>query len=683
MLPDINLDDEYFDDILENARNKIASIYPEWTDFNYHDPGITMIEMFAWLKESQQFYINKVGPKNINKFLKLLGVERRTKVPSVTDVSVLYDNDITALQGTKLYAGDICFEADRSTYISSSSIDICVCDYGEEKNIIEHDQFYFGGNLHILPFMKNDRGVFYIGFDKPLAAKEVHTIWFEVMSEDGIGRNPVTDPKSFIPLVDINMEYFDGINWMPVERTDETYGFLFPGRIHFIQNTDHGKCEVAGHEAYYIRFSISGGEYDALPVIKNINFSLLPVTQRDTKAEYFDFPAADTITMSTELAIVGNTRIFLKDEEGMFTPVKSFVKQTDPDTGEVTCEINGGSASEGIRAVNFITDFSLDGALGYGTGLPFQQYDLDTADLEYGTFALMSELPGRGGRYVEWKKVRDFSASGTDDFVYMLDTDKGIIYFGDCVHGMAPEGDILIIGYSLTRGADGCVTKGKICEIDGYERSEIYVENLRASTGGMNEESTEDCLIKAQKLLETTETVVTDADCEKCVSETQGLRIEKCKVIKNDRNDGLVTTVVVKPYARNGMGVPCERYIKNILAALEPRRMVGAQFRIVRPEYAEVSVYADVTVSRKYSNPRACVYDAVKGFFSAVKDEFGAEIIYSKLYELIDSLECVLSVNVLAIQVEGSDAERTREGDLILARNVASYLTDVDIMINM
>ncbi|MBQ3842587.1 MAG: hypothetical protein II820_07835 [Ruminiclostridium sp.] len=683
MLPDIDLDNEYFDDILDNARNRIVSIYPEWTDFNYHDPGITMLEMFAWLKESQQFYINKIGPKNIRKYLKLLGLERRTKVPSTTAVSVLYESDITALKGTKLFAGDICFEADRRTYISSSSIDICICDYGGEKNVIERDQFYFGGNLHILPFAENTKGVFYIGFDKPLAEKEVHTIWFDVMSEDGIERNPITDPKSFIPLVDIEMEYFDGVSWRRVKRIDDTYGFLFSGSISFIHGAQHGKCTVAGHEAYFIRFSVTGGEYDALPVIKNIFFNLLPVTQRDTKAEYVDLPAGNEVRLFTELAVSGNTRVFLKDSDGLFTPVKSFSKQLDTETGEVVCHIPGGAGAEGIRAVNYVAGFSVDGALGYGTGLPFQEYDLETGDIEYDSFAVMTELPGSGGRYVEWKKVKDFSASGTDDFVYSLDTEKGVISFGDCIHGMAPEGDILIIGYSLTRGADGCVTKGKINEIDGFDRSEIYVENLRASSGGLNEESMEECFIKAQKLLQTTETVVTDADCEECVSGTQGLRIEKCKVIKNDRNDGLVTTVVVKPYSGDGMGVPCERYIQNILAALEPRRMIGSQFRIVRPEYAEVSVYADVTVSRKYSNPREAVYSAVTEFFSAIKDDFGAEIIYSKLYELIDSLECVLSVNVLTMQVEGSDAERTREGDLILARNVASYLTDVDIMINM
>ena len=682
MLPDINLDNEYFDEILDNARNLIASIYPEWTDFNYHDPGMTMVEMFAFMKESQQYYINKIGSENIRKYLKLLGLERRRKVPSLTDVSILYENDITAVKGTKLFAGDICFEADRRTYISASSIDICVCDYGDEENIISRDQFYFGGNLHILPFRKKDGGVFYIGFDKPLAENEVHTIYFDVTSDDGIGRNPITDPDRFIPLVGICAEYFDGVNWTKLKYKDDTFGFLFPGRFCFSLRTSHCKCSVGGHEAYYIRFSVTDGEYDALPVLKYIYFNLLPVTQRDTKAEYTDLPPGDEIRLFTELSALGNTKVFLKGRDGLYTPVRSFDKRIDPDTGEICCTIPGGAASEGIRVVNVMPDFAQEGAVGYGTGLPFQSYDLDTTEIEYERFAIMTELPDTGGKYVEWKKVKDFSTAGTDDFVYVLDSENGTITFGDCIRGMAPEGEIFIIGYSLTRGAEGCVTAGKINEINGFDKDEIYVENLRPSVGGLNEESIEECFIKAQKLLSTTNTIVTDEDCEKCVTAAQGLRIEKCKVVKNDSSNGIVSMVVVKPYAADGMGVPSRRYIRNILAELEPRRMLGSQFMVIRPEYAEISVYADVTVSRNYSDPRETVRRAVADFFGAIKDEFGAEIIYSRLYELIDSLDCVLAVNVLTMQAEGSNAERTREGDLILAKNAAAYLADVDIMIN-
>ena len=107
MLPDINLDNETFDDILENAKNSIVTIYPEWTDFNYHDPGITMLEMFAWLKEIQQYYLNKIGPDSIGKYLKLLGIRRGTKRPSECEVTVRCSDDLIAAEGTGFYAGVI------------------------------------------------------------------------------------------------------------------------------------------------------------------------------------------------------------------------------------------------------------------------------------------------------------------------------------------------------------------------------------------------------------------------------------------------------------------------------------------------------------------------------------------------------------------------------------------------
>ncbi len=683
MLPDLNLDNEYFDDILDNARNSIASIYPEWTDFNYHDPGITMLEMFAWLKESQQYYLNKIGSENIKKYLKLLGLERRTKKPSVTEVSVIYENDITAAKGTKLYGGDICFEADRRTYISSSSVDSFICDYGSEVNVISDDQIRFGGNLYLLPFKENNSGTFYIGFDKPLAHKQSHLLWLDIASEDGIERNPISNAEIFTPLVDLYMEYYDGFRWRDVKWKDNTYGFLFPGCIEFSFEKPHAKKNVSGHEAYYVRFSIRGGKYDALPVIKKVCFNLLPVTQRDTLAEYEDFDPSDEIRLLTELSAVGETRIFLKDSSGMFTPVRSFEKQPDEQTGEVICRIPGGSGSEGIRVVNMTSDFTAEGAIGYGTGLPFQEYDLETKDVEYETFAIMTELPGSSGKYVQWTKVSDFSTAGTDDFVYSLDSEKGILKFGDCIHGMAPDGEILIISYSLTRGAQGMAAKGKINEINGFDRSEIYVENLCAAVGGCDEETIEDCIIRAQKLLKTTDTIVSDEDCERHINAAQGLRIEKCKVIKNNnKRDGLVTAVVVKPYAQNGMGTPNERYVKNILDSLEPHRMLGAQFRIVRPEYAQVLVYADITASKNAPGLRESVINAVVGFFNEIKDDFGARIVYSKLYELIDSIDGVLSVNVLTMQIDGSNAERTGEGDLLLMRNAAAYLSDLDVMIN-
>lgn len=46
MLPDISLDEESYDEILDEAMNMVISKYPRWTDFNEHDPGITMLELW-------------------------------------------------------------------------------------------------------------------------------------------------------------------------------------------------------------------------------------------------------------------------------------------------------------------------------------------------------------------------------------------------------------------------------------------------------------------------------------------------------------------------------------------------------------------------------------------------------------------------------------------------------------
>ena len=49
MLPEMQLDDQSFEEIVRGARKKIARIYPEWTDYNEHDPGITFLELLAGL----------------------------------------------------------------------------------------------------------------------------------------------------------------------------------------------------------------------------------------------------------------------------------------------------------------------------------------------------------------------------------------------------------------------------------------------------------------------------------------------------------------------------------------------------------------------------------------------------------------------------------------------------------
>jgi hypothetical protein len=67
-----NLDDRNYSDLVEEARALIPKYSPEWTNHNPSDPGITLIELFAYLAEILIYRLNQVSDANIYVFLKLL-----------------------------------------------------------------------------------------------------------------------------------------------------------------------------------------------------------------------------------------------------------------------------------------------------------------------------------------------------------------------------------------------------------------------------------------------------------------------------------------------------------------------------------------------------------------------------------------------------------------------------------
>jgi len=72
------LDDRTYADLLDEARALIPSLYPDWTDHNPADPGITLIELFAWLSEMLIFRADQVPDRHRLVFLRLLnGPERQ------------------------------------------------------------------------------------------------------------------------------------------------------------------------------------------------------------------------------------------------------------------------------------------------------------------------------------------------------------------------------------------------------------------------------------------------------------------------------------------------------------------------------------------------------------------------------------------------------------------------------
>ena len=82
-----NLDDRSFQDFVDEARTLIPRYCPEWTDHNLSDPGIAIVEVFAFLMESVLYRLNQVPERNYIKFLDLMGVKLREPEPARADLS--------------------------------------------------------------------------------------------------------------------------------------------------------------------------------------------------------------------------------------------------------------------------------------------------------------------------------------------------------------------------------------------------------------------------------------------------------------------------------------------------------------------------------------------------------------------------------------------------------------------
>ncbi len=67
------LDDKTYAELVEEARAAIPGLYPAWTDHNPSDPGITLVELMAWLTEMLIYRTGRVPDPSVRTFLRLLG----------------------------------------------------------------------------------------------------------------------------------------------------------------------------------------------------------------------------------------------------------------------------------------------------------------------------------------------------------------------------------------------------------------------------------------------------------------------------------------------------------------------------------------------------------------------------------------------------------------------------------
>src|SRR6266536_3410501 len=105
-IPSPNLDDRTFQQLLDEAKLIVQQKCPGWTDQSPSDPGMVLLEAFAYLTETMIYRLNLLPDKVFREFLRLIGVKLRP--PSAAGVELTMsraragDREIAIPRGTQV-----------------------------------------------------------------------------------------------------------------------------------------------------------------------------------------------------------------------------------------------------------------------------------------------------------------------------------------------------------------------------------------------------------------------------------------------------------------------------------------------------------------------------------------------------------------------------------------------------
>lgn len=645
---------------LEELKDMISRLCPQWTDYNLHDPGITLAELAAWLGQIQQYQIRQIGREHQKAYLKLFGIRPVKQRPGHTYVTVGAAKPLLVPSGTRFYADHIPFET-REEQMASEGIfkGFVMREYAPGRSgqmasrVLEGDWLKEGKGISLQPFGPDcrARSSLTVQLEKPLKPGVNHRLYMEFAGHNGRKPAPVDenayDGHGYYPLGEIKMEYLSLDGWRllkgpggmsgPGKREKGAVGMSGPGK------RQEGDCGTSGAGKDHTESDIPGPRDDTHAFIQDgsILFTL------DRPMGEGRYCLRFTLVRSDYIIAPCITRISLA--------MVMVWQQETVDKKE-------------------LPDFT-------GTGFPNQSFCLEGGPLDESGFCLEAQsiradwgrwgkgsVPSAEGCIMEpWTQVEDFHESGPGDRHYRLENET--ILFGNGIHGMMPEGTIRVRQMVRTLGSGGNIKSGTINRM-GYMKEQP--EQARIShemdvTGGTAQESPEQTLSRYR--LEQEENwnmprkrAVTFRDYEQLVLSAPGLMIESCRAY-SQRPEQKEITLAVKPCSTHRKAVMSPGYEKNLYRLLEEKRMIGTRLRLVSPDYYDVTIACTVCARVQYRMADQMVAEAVKEWVGA--RGLGQGIPYGELLGMIDSLPCVQKVESLWLD-SASRGKRTPRGDLLV-----------------
>jgi hypothetical protein len=582
-LPAPILDDRSFEQLRDELVRRIPVYAPEWTDHNVSDPGIALLELFAFLGENLLYRFNQIPESTYLAYLRLLDVPLRPAIPARALVTFTPAGAaaVPVDQGTALRAGDLGFETLGEVAALPASARAVARRAAAAPTDPDHAELATQ-SLQALGLEDAGAAIFYapqlLGTD-PLASDATLLELPEAVDGALWVALVTAGPTAALDGQALSLGFaFDGDPGPPAERAAcAGVGAASPGPA-VVWQVSTGQLDAAGEP-----------RYETVPALADTTRGLtadgvvrlrLPAT---VAGRTFSPPA-------DELRGTGDWPPELEDAQ-LAAQVVLWLRAFRPDGGRFgRLRWLGANAAEVEQTRRVLPEL-----LGVGTGEARQALRLVNAPVL--PASLTVEVEGDDG-FAAWQQVDDFDGSGEGDLHYTVDPERGLVGFGDGVRGLVPPlgRRVRTNGYRYGGGRAGNVAAQAITKVDGLA---VKPGNVLPAVGGADAETVADALERIPGELRRRDRAVTAGDFGELARATPGVDVGRAECLPlfhprrpNAQSAGVVSVVCWPREDRRHRDAPMpdRALLDAVCAYLDARRLVTTELYVLPPAYRSVAV---------------------------------------------------------------------------------------------
>ena len=542
-LPVPNLDDRKFQDIVDEAKRLIPRYCPEWTNHNVSDPGVALIELFAWMSELIIFRLNQTPDKLYTQFLNLLGVRPFPSQAATADLtfwmSSIQPTPVLIPAGTEVGTNHLdeaeIFSTVTDLRIEQPTLIRAFTGHGEDLILnVFAELRYERENIRCFP--SDPRPLpgdcFYLGFDASLAGQVLElTVTAKAL---GVGIQPEHPPAQW--------EVWSGKYWIPCTvHRDTTGGINRNGVVQVMIPGEHEPLTLEGNRAWWLRLLLLPAapgqtDYHTSPEIVQLGIACRGGT---VQAEHSSLIKHEIIGRSTGAP----------GQEHRLTHAPVLPRRQ----GEIVQSITDSESTEWTE----VTDFALS-----------TEHD----------------------RHVVWDDAQGIITFGPA----VRYADGKVVQHG----AIPPDGALLVVSeYRHGGGRAGDVGTGTITAMRSTIAYVDRVENLAPSRGGVDAETDDGVKTRGPMTLRTGQRAVTTGDYERLALQST-LRVARARCLRPKLPDGPVRVLVMPTVDKRPEDQTIDDFVlhqslyQEVADYLDERRVLGATVEVTTPYYVGVSVAA-------------------------------------------------------------------------------------------